>query len=46
MNYLIGKSRNDINTPEYLNFIHQIEKSPSPYFNWEEKNELQEDIKG
>lgn len=46
MIYLIGKSREDINSSEYLNYIHKIEKSPVPYFNLDEEHELQESIKG
>lgn len=46
MIYLIGKSRNDINSSEYLNFIHKIEASPAPYFDLEEEHEVQEAIKG
>lgn len=46
MIYLIGKSRNDINSSEYLNFIHKIEASPAPYFDLDEEHEVQEAIKG
>lgn len=46
MIYLIGKSRNDINSSEYLNFIHKIDASPAPHFDLEEEHEVQEAIKG
>jgi len=46
MIYLIGKSRDDINSSEYLNYIHKIEESPVPYFNLEEEHDLQDAIKG
>jgi phosphoribosylformylglycinamidine synthase len=46
MIYLIGKSRDDINSSEYLNYIHNIEESPVPHFNLEEEHDLQEAIKG
>ena len=46
MIYLIGKSRNDINSSEYLNYIHNIEESPAPYFDLEEEHGIQEAIKG
>jgi len=46
MIYLIGKSRNDINSSEYLNYIHNIEESPVPYFDLEEEHGIQEAIKG
>jgi len=46
MIYLIGKSRDDINSSEYLYTYHQIEKSPAPYFDLEEEHQVQESIKG
>ncbi|MCD4833732.1 MAG: phosphoribosylformylglycinamidine synthase subunit PurL [Bacteroidales bacterium] len=46
MIYLIGKSRNDINSSEYLNYIHEIEESPVPYFDLEEEHDVQEAVKG
>jgi phosphoribosylformylglycinamidine synthase len=45
MIYLIGKSREDINSSEYLNYIHNIEESPVPYFDLEEEVEVQDAIK-
>ncbi len=35
--YLIGQSRNDINSSEYLHKIHGIEFSPAPYFDLDEE---------
>ena len=35
--YLIGQSRNDINSSEYLHKIHGIEFSPAPHFDLEEE---------
>ncbi|HRW62688.1 MAG TPA: phosphoribosylformylglycinamidine synthase subunit PurL [Bacteroidales bacterium] len=42
MIYLIGKSREDINSSEYLNYIHKVEQSPVPYFDIEEEAEVQD----
>ncbi|MEP6677116.1 MAG: phosphoribosylformylglycinamidine synthase subunit PurL [Ferruginibacter sp.] len=39
--YLIGRSRDDINSSEYLHKIHGIEFSPAPYFDIEEEFALQ-----
>ena len=39
--YLIGLSRNDINSSEYLHKVHGIEFSPAPYFDLEEEFALQ-----
>jgi len=46
MIYLIGKSRNDINSSEYLNYIHNIDRSPAPYFDLDEEFDVQEAIIG
>ncbi len=46
MIYLVGKSRDDINSSEYLYSYHKIEKSPAPYFDLEEEHHIQEAIKG
>jgi phosphoribosylformylglycinamidine synthase len=43
--YLVGKSRNDINSSEYLHKLHGIEYSPAPYFDLEEEFSLQQAIK-
>lgn len=45
MIYLIGKSRNDINSSEYLNYIHNIEESPAPYFDLDEEHDIQNVVK-
>ena len=41
MIYLIGKSRNDISSSEYLASYHNIEKSPPPYFDLDEEYKVQ-----
>ena len=43
--YLIGVSRDDINSSEYLHKIHGVEFSPAPYFELEEEFALQQLIK-
>jgi len=42
--FLLGKSRNDISSSEYLNSYHKITKSPTPYFDIEEEYRLQKTI--
>ncbi len=42
--YLIGQSRNDINSSEYLHKICGVEFSPAPYFNLDEEFILQQKI--
>jgi phosphoribosylformylglycinamidine synthase subunit PurL len=42
--YLIGKSRNDINSSEYLHKIIGVEYSPCPYFDLDEEYNLQQVI--
>ena len=42
--YLIGVSREDINSSEYLHKIHAIEFSPAPHFDLEEEFGLQRTI--
>jgi len=44
MIYLIGKSRNDIASSEYLVNFHKIEKSPVPYFNLNEEFKIQNTV--
>ncbi|MGC9373683.1 MAG: phosphoribosylformylglycinamidine synthase subunit PurL [Bacteroidales bacterium] len=44
MIYLIGKSRDDINSSEYLYAYHKIEKSPAPHFDLEEEYQVQKTI--
>lgn len=41
MVYLIGKSRNDIASSEYLTTWHHVEKSPPPYFDLDEEYRVQ-----
>lgn len=43
--YLIGKSRNDINSSEYLQKICGVEFSPPPHFDLDEEYNLQQTIK-
>ncbi len=42
--FLVGKSRNDINSSEYLHKIRGIEFSPAPYFDIEEEMSLQKKV--
>ena len=42
--YLIGESRNDINSSEYLHKICNVEFSPPPYFNLEGEFEVQKTV--
>lgn len=44
--YLIGESRNDINSSEYLYSFHGVKGSPAPYFNLDEEFAVQEAVKG
>ncbi len=41
---LIGKSRNDISSSEYLYNYHDVKLSPPPYFNLEEEYEVQQTV--
>jgi phosphoribosylformylglycinamidine synthase subunit PurL len=43
--YMIGTSRSDINSSEYLHKILDVEYSPAPHFELEEEYELQQAIK-
>jgi phosphoribosylformylglycinamidine synthase len=43
--YLIGRSRNDINSSEYLHKLHRVEYSPAPYFDIDEEYQLHESVK-
>jgi phosphoribosylformylglycinamidine synthase subunit PurL len=43
--YLIGTSRDDINSSEYLHKIHSVEYSPAPHFDIDEEFKLQSSIK-
>ncbi len=38
--YLLGHSRNDLGSSEYLREVHQVEHSPCPYFDLEEEYHL------
>jgi phosphoribosylformylglycinamidine synthase len=42
--YLLGTSRNDINSSEYLVRYHKVKQSPAPYFNLEEEYHLQREL--
>ena len=44
--YLLGESKNDINSSEYLHKICEVEFSPAPYFNLEEEFDLHQTIRG
>lgn len=43
--YLLGVSRDDINSSEYLAAVHNIKSSPAPYFDLEEEYKLQDCLK-
>lgn len=43
--YLVGKSRNDINSSEYLHKLIGVEYSPAPHFDLEEEYQVQQLIK-
>jgi phosphoribosylformylglycinamidine synthase len=43
--YLLGESKNDIASSEYLYAYHGVKKAPAPYFNLEEEFALQDTIK-
>jgi phosphoribosylformylglycinamidine synthase len=43
--YLLGKSRSDINSSEYLHKLKGIEFSPAPHFDLEEEYEIQQLVK-
>jgi phosphoribosylformylglycinamidine synthase subunit PurL len=42
--YLVGQSRNDINSSEYLHKVQGVEFSPAPYFDLEEEFALHRSI--
>jgi len=46
MIFLVGESKDDISSSEYLNAYHKIKKSPAPYFNLETEYSLHQIIKG
>ena len=39
--YLIGDSKNDISSSEYLYSFHKVKNTPAPYFNLDEEHKLQ-----
>ncbi len=39
--FMIGKSRNDINSSAFLHALHGVEFSPAPYFDLEEEYQMQ-----
>lgn len=43
--YLIGQSRNDIASSQYLVSQHKVQLSPAPYFDLDEEHKLQEAVK-
>ncbi len=43
--YLLGQSRNDINSSEYLHKVHGVAYSPAPYFDLEEEYALQQTVR-
>jgi phosphoribosylformylglycinamidine synthase len=45
MIYLIGRSRNDISSSEYLYNYLRIKESPAPYFDLDEEYEVQQLVK-
>ena len=44
--FLVGQSRNDINSSEYIHKLHGVEYSPAPYFDLEEEYRLQQAVSG
>jgi phosphoribosylformylglycinamidine synthase len=42
--YLLGQSREDLGSSEYLRLIHGVTQSPVPYFDLEEEYSLQQEI--
>jgi phosphoribosylformylglycinamidine synthase II len=44
--FLLGASRNDIGSSEYLHKVQQVEYSPAPYFDLEEEVRLQQTLGG
>ena len=43
--YLLGESKNDLASSEYLYSFHKVKASPAPYFDLEKEFDLQEMIK-
>jgi phosphoribosylformylglycinamidine synthase II len=44
--FIIGESKDDISSSEYLTKIHSITASPAPYFDLEEEYKVQNVVKG
>ncbi|MBA3899641.1 MAG: phosphoribosylformylglycinamidine synthase subunit PurL, partial [Bacteroidetes bacterium] len=44
--YLMGDSKNDINSSEYLYSWHKVKLSPAPFFDLDTEYELQQTLKG
>ncbi|WP_020539565.1 phosphoribosylformylglycinamidine synthase subunit PurL [Lewinella cohaerens] len=42
--YLLGQSREDLGSSEYLRLIHGVEQSPVPHFDLEEEYALQQEV--
>ena len=43
--YLIGESKNDISSSEYLSSFHNIKNSPAPFFDLDKEYEVQDVVK-
>ena len=43
--YLIGSSKNDISSSEYLYSFHNVKNTPAPFFNLDEEYEVQKAVK-
>ncbi len=43
--YLVGKSRNDINSSEYIYSYHGVKLSPAPYMDLEEEHAVQDAVR-
>jgi len=43
--YLIGSSKNDISSSEYLYSFHNVKNTPAPFFNLDEEFEVQKAVK-
>jgi phosphoribosylformylglycinamidine synthase subunit PurL len=44
--FLVGESKDDISSSEYLVSYHGINESPAPYFDLDKEHAMQETIKG
>lgn len=43
--YMLGTSRNDINSSEYLRIVHKVQHSPCPHFDLDEEYNLQQTLR-